>query len=189
MGGPAAPPAGPDRRERGADGPDRIDPGAARTARADHADAADLACAIGIASVLFDVTWMSFVPTVVKDPKHYVEANQKLAVTSSARTSPARHRRSLIAALTAPTALIVDAFSYLASLATLTLVRTPEPSRRRRRRRRRIPPKSATACVSSSGTRSCGRSPWSRRSATSPWSSSGRCSCSTPRGPRSSARC
>jgi MFS family permease len=87
-----------------------------------------LACAIGVASVAFDVSWMSFVPTVVKDPKHYVEANQKLAVTSSsADVAGPGIAGVLISALSAPTALVVDAISYLASLATLILVRSPEP--------------------------------------------------------------
>lgn len=87
-----------------------------------------LATAIGVASVLFDVTWMSFVPAVVKDPKHYVEANQKLSVTSSsADIAGPGISGALISALSAPGALIVDAVSYLASLVTLISVRTTEP--------------------------------------------------------------
>ncbi len=99
-----------------------------------------LACAIGVASVMFDVSWMSFIPTVVKDPAHYVEANQKLAVTSSsADVAGPGIAGALVAALSAPAALVVDAFSYLASLAMLILVRTPEPAPAPAATRRRIP--------------------------------------------------
>lgn len=87
-----------------------------------------LATAIGIASVMFDVSWMSFVPTVVKDPVHYVEANQKLAVTaSSADVAGPGIAGVLISALSAPTALVADALSYLVSLVMLTSVRAREP--------------------------------------------------------------
>ncbi|MFI9365159.1 MFS transporter [Kitasatospora sp. NPDC053057] len=87
-----------------------------------------LACAIGVFSVLFDVSWMSFVPTLVKDPKHYVEANQKLGVTSStADVAGPGLAGLLVGALSAPTALLADAFSYLVSLVTLLTIRTPEP--------------------------------------------------------------
>ncbi|MEU8517729.1 MFS transporter [Kitasatospora sp. NPDC048722] len=87
-----------------------------------------LGCAIGVFSVLFDVSWMSFVPTLVKDPEHYVEANQKLGVTSStADVAGPGLAGLLIGALTAPVALVADAFSYLVSLLTLLWIRTPEP--------------------------------------------------------------
>ncbi|MEE1784028.1 MFS transporter [Streptomyces sp. SP17BM10] len=87
-----------------------------------------LACAIGVFSVLFDVSWMSFVPTLVKDPEHYVEANQKLGVTSSTADVAGPGLAGLvIGALTAPVALVADALSYLVSLLTLLWIRTPEP--------------------------------------------------------------
>ena len=87
-----------------------------------------LACAIGVFSVLFDVSWMAFVPTLVKDPEQYVEANQKLGVTSSsADVAGPGVAGAVIGALSAPTALAADAFSYLISLATLLWIRTPEP--------------------------------------------------------------
>jgi hypothetical protein len=80
------------------------------------------------------------VPTVVKDPKHYVEANQKLSVTSSsADVAGPGIAGLLISALSAPTALVVDAFSYLASLVTLVSVRTPEPELPAAQAKRRIP--------------------------------------------------
>ncbi|MEU4547179.1 MFS transporter [Nonomuraea dietziae] len=77
-----------------------------------------IACVIGVASVLFDVSWMSFVPTLVKDPKHYVEAGAKMGISSSAAdVAGPGLAGALISALTAPVALVVDAFSYLVSLA------------------------------------------------------------------------
>jgi MFS family permease len=88
-----------------------------------------LACAIGIFSVLFDVSWMSFVPALVRDPKHYVEANQKMGTTySTAEVAGPGVAGLLISALTATTALLFDAASYLISLLTLIWIRTPEPA-------------------------------------------------------------
>lgn len=86
-----------------------------------------IACGIGIASVLFDVSWMSYVPTLVKDPKHYVEAYAKLGVTSSsADVAGPGVAGVLVGALTAPTALVFDAFSYLASMLSLVLIKARE---------------------------------------------------------------
>ncbi|SEL64732.1 MFS transporter [Streptacidiphilus jiangxiensis] len=86
-----------------------------------------LACAIGVFSVLFDVSWMSFVPTLVRDPARYPEANQKLGTTSSAAdVAGPGLAGALIGALSAPIALAADAASYLVSLATLLWIRTPE---------------------------------------------------------------
>lgn len=99
-----------------------------------------IACGIGIASVLFDVSWMSYVPTLVKDPKHYVEAYAKLGVTSSsADVAGPGLAGVLVGALTAPTALVFDAFSYLASMVSLVLIsareqRPPPPVTKRRLR-------------------------------------------------------
>jgi len=88
-----------------------------------------IACVVGIFSVLFDVSWMSFVPALVRDAKHYIEANQKLGVTQSTTDVAGPGVAGvLIGWLTAPTALVVDAASYLASLASLLWIRTPEPA-------------------------------------------------------------
>ncbi|MGY0235779.1 MFS transporter [Longispora urticae] len=87
-----------------------------------------IACAIGVASVLFDVSWMSYVPTLVRDPEHYVEAGAKMGVSSSAAdVAGPGLAGALVSAVTAPVALIVDACSYLASVVSLLLIRTPEP--------------------------------------------------------------
>ncbi|WP_246430427.1 MFS transporter [Streptomyces rectiverticillatus] len=99
-----------------------------------------IACAVGVASVLFDVSWMSYVPTLVRDPKHYVEAGAKMGVSSSASDVAGPGLAGvLIGALTAPVALIVDAFSYLVSLVSLLLIRTPEPRPRPPAVRRHVP--------------------------------------------------
>jgi MFS family permease len=87
-----------------------------------------IAFAIGTASVLFDVSWMSYVPALVRDSRQLVEANAKLGVTStSADTAGPGVAGALVGALTAPTAMVVDAVSYLVSLVSLMLIRTPEP--------------------------------------------------------------
>lgn len=86
-----------------------------------------IACAVGVASVLFDVSWMSYVPTLVRDPERYVEAGAKMGMSSSAADVAGPGLAGvLVGALTAPVALIVDAFSYLVSLISLLLIRTPE---------------------------------------------------------------
>lgn len=87
-----------------------------------------IACAVGVASVLFDVSWMPFVPTLVKDPKHYVEASAKMGISSSVSdVAGPGFAGVLVAALTAPVALLVDSFSYAASIVSLLLIRTHEP--------------------------------------------------------------
>lgn len=87
-----------------------------------------LACAIGVASVVFDVNWMSYVPTLVKSPEHYVEAGAKMGVSSSAADVAGPGLAGvLVSALTAPVAMAVDAASYLVSVMSLLLVRTREP--------------------------------------------------------------
>ncbi|WP_326563639.1 MFS transporter [Micromonospora peucetia] len=87
-----------------------------------------IASAIGVASVLFDVSWMSYVPTLVRDPRHYVEASAKMGVSSSvADVAGPGLAGVLIGILTAPMALIANAGSFLVSVVSLLLIRTPEP--------------------------------------------------------------
>lgn len=87
-----------------------------------------IAAAVGIFSVLFDVSWMSFVPTLVKDPRNYAEANQKMGVTqSTSDVAGPGVAGVLISLLGPPAAMVVDAASYLASLATLLWIRNAEP--------------------------------------------------------------
>lgn len=64
--------------------------------------------------MLFDVSWMSYVPTLVRDPADYVEAGAKLAASASAADVAGPGLAGLlVGALTAPVALLVDAGSYL----------------------------------------------------------------------------
>lgn len=87
-----------------------------------------IACLVGTFSVLFDVSWLSFVPTLVKDSEHYVEANQKMGVTQSTTDVAGPGVAGLLIGWLGPaTALVVDAASYLGSLGTLLWIRTPEP--------------------------------------------------------------
>lgn len=86
-----------------------------------------IACAVGIASVLFDVSWMPYVPSIV-DRRHFVAANAKMAMATSASTVAGPGLAgALVAALTAPVTLVVDAFSYLFAIAALLSVRRQEP--------------------------------------------------------------
>ncbi|MEW2069215.1 MFS transporter [Streptomyces sp. NPDC007346] len=86
-----------------------------------------IACALGTASCLFDVSWMPFVPTLVKDPKHYVEANAKMGISQSVSDVAGPGMAGvLVSVLTAPVALIANAGSYLFSTFMLLLVRTRE---------------------------------------------------------------
>jgi MFS family permease len=87
-----------------------------------------IAAAIGIASVLFDLCWMSYIPTLVKDPGHYIEASSKMGIsTSSSEVAGPGIAGILISWLTAPVALLIQVFSYLVSVVSLLLIRTPEP--------------------------------------------------------------
>lgn len=87
-----------------------------------------IACAVGVASVLFDVSWMSYVPTLVRGPRHYVEASAKMGISSSAADIAGPGLAgALISAVTAPVAIVVNAVSYLVSLVMLLLIRTREP--------------------------------------------------------------
>jgi MFS family permease len=89
-----------------------------------------IACTVGVASVLFDVSWMPFVPALVKDTEHYVEASAKMGVSSSmSDVAGPGIAGVLVGALTAPIALLVDSCSYLVSVVSLLLIRTPEAPR------------------------------------------------------------
>ncbi|MFJ3787679.1 MFS transporter [Kitasatospora sp. NPDC090091] len=87
-----------------------------------------IACAVGVASVVFDVSWMSYVPVLVRTPEHYVEASARMGTSSSAADVAGPGLAGLlVSAVTAPVALVVDACSYAASVVSLLLIRTPEP--------------------------------------------------------------
>jgi MFS family permease len=83
--------------------------------------------AVGVVTVLFDVCFMSYVPTLVKDKTLLVEANSKIGTTiATAEVVGPGAAGMLIQLVTAPTALVVDAVSYAVSAVTLRSIRTVE---------------------------------------------------------------
>jgi hypothetical protein len=83
---------------------------------------------VGVAAVLFDVTWMSYVPTLIKDSRYLVEANSKLGVSwSSAEAAGPSVAGVLVSVFTAPYAMVANSITYLVSLISLLMIRTREP--------------------------------------------------------------
>lgn len=84
--------------------------------------------AIGVASVFFDVTWMSYVPALVGDSRHLVEANSKLSMSSSAADVAGPGLGGLLLSfLAAPIVLLLDAITYAVAVLALARVRVREP--------------------------------------------------------------
>jgi MFS family permease len=82
---------------------------------------------VGMAGVLFDVSWMSFVPTLVRDPDYLVEANAKLATTAAtAEAAGPGVAGSLVNLLSAPIAIAANAFTFLGSVLSLLMIRVRE---------------------------------------------------------------
>lgn len=87
-----------------------------------------IAVGIGVATVLFDVSWMSYVPVLVKDRRYLMEANTKLNATSASSDIAGPGLAGvLVSALSAPAAMAANAFSYALSVVSLLIIRTPEP--------------------------------------------------------------
>ncbi|HEV8193323.1 MAG TPA: MFS transporter [Ktedonobacterales bacterium] len=89
-----------------------------------------IAFAVGAFTVLFDVTWLAYVPTLI-EPDELLAANGRV-LTSSAAAEVAGPGLAgiLVQLLTAPLALVTDAVSYVAAAISLLLIRTPEPVQR-----------------------------------------------------------
>ncbi len=82
----------------------------------------------GTLTVFFDVSYMSYIPTLV-GRDDLVEANGKLEASSSiAQVTGPGLGGILVALLTAPFAMLVDAASFLVSALFLSRIRTPELS-------------------------------------------------------------
>jgi predicted MFS family arabinose efflux permease len=81
----------------------------------------------GILTVLFDVSYQAYVPTLVNRAE-LVEANSKLALTESIAdvTGPGL-TGLLVQLITAPMAILLDAFSFVCSAVSVWLIRRPEP--------------------------------------------------------------
>jgi MFS family permease len=88
-----------------------------------------VALGVGLGWVLFDVCWLSYIPSVVTDKRQLIEANSKLGVSfSSAQVAGPGLAGVLVQVLTAPYALAFDAVSYLVSAVSLGAIRRPEPA-------------------------------------------------------------
>jgi MFS family permease len=82
--------------------------------------------AIGACSVVFDVAYLSYLPTVVAR-EHLVEGNSALSVSSStADVGGPGIAGGLIQVLGAPVVLLVDAVSFAVSVLTLARIRTKD---------------------------------------------------------------
>jgi MFS family permease len=81
---------------------------------------------VGILAVFFDVAYQSFLPSLV-DPERLIEGNSKLELSRSAAqiTGPGL-AGAVVQLVTAPVAILADAFSFLASALFLGLIRTRE---------------------------------------------------------------
>jgi Na+/melibiose symporter-like transporter len=86
-----------------------------------------VAAAAGLFTVLFDVSYQAYVPSLV-ERQNILQANAKLALSESvAEVSGPGIAGFLVQALTAPVAIAFDALSFLVSAVSLTLIRKPEP--------------------------------------------------------------
>ncbi len=85
-----------------------------------------VALTAGLLTVVFDVSYQSFVPALLERDQ-LVAGNTKLGLPSSlANVIGPSVGGSLVAALTAPTAIVVDAASFMLSGAVLALIRVRE---------------------------------------------------------------
>jgi MFS family permease len=84
---------------------------------------------VGVATVFFDVAYSAFVPALV-EADALESANARLEATYSvARIAGSGLAGALIALVGAPSAIAVDALSYLVSVAAIATIRTPEEHR------------------------------------------------------------
>ncbi len=82
--------------------------------------------AVGIGTVFFDVSYQSYLPSLV-DRDRLVEGNSKLEISrSGAFVAGPGLAGVLVGAITAPYAVLVDALSFLASAGFLARIRTAE---------------------------------------------------------------
>jgi hypothetical protein len=89
-----------------------------------------IAFGVGVFTVLFDVTWLAYVPTLITTGE-LVEANGKVATSSSAAEVAGPGLGGLLVqVLSAPLALLADSVSYIVATITLLVIRTPEPKPR-----------------------------------------------------------
>ncbi|MBA3376643.1 MAG: MFS transporter [Actinobacteria bacterium] len=81
---------------------------------------------VGVGTVFFDVAYQSYLPSLV-DRSQLVDGNSKLEVSrSGAALAGPGLAGVLIGAITAPYAILVDAFSFIGSAALIVRIRRPE---------------------------------------------------------------
>jgi MFS family permease len=81
---------------------------------------------VGVLTVFFDVAYQSYLPSLV-DREQLVDGNAKLQLTvSTAQVAGPGLAGALIAAITAPYAIVLDAVSFVVSTAFLIRIRRPE---------------------------------------------------------------
>lgn len=86
-----------------------------------------VAFSVGVFSVFFDVSYLSFLPALVGRDR-LVEANSKLeASASGAQVAGPFLGGVLVGVLSAPFAILIDAISYLVSAVLLRRIETEEP--------------------------------------------------------------
>ncbi len=89
---------------------------------------AAIAFAVGIFTVLFDLTWLAYVPTLITS-NELVEANGKVATSAAAAEVAGPGLGGLLVQLlSAPVALLADAISYVVATITLLAIHAPEPA-------------------------------------------------------------
>jgi MFS family permease len=82
--------------------------------------------AVGVLTVFFDVAYQSYLPFLV-DRDHLIEGNSKLQLTVSiAQVGGPSLSGGLIAAITAPYAIVADAISYVVSTGFMLRIRKEE---------------------------------------------------------------
>lgn len=87
-----------------------------------------IAFVIGWMSMVFDVSWMAYVPSLLRGRTDLAQANARLGIgSSSADAAGPALGGALITAVSAPTAMVLDSLTYAVSVLTLWRIRTPEP--------------------------------------------------------------
>lgn len=83
---------------------------------------------VGIMSVLFEVAYRAFLTPLVRR-EHLMDANSKLETSQAvAQLAGPGLAGALVVLLTAPVAIAADALSFLLSVASLGMIRAPEPA-------------------------------------------------------------
>ncbi|MBC7924017.1 MAG: MFS transporter, partial [Bryobacteraceae bacterium] len=86
-----------------------------------------VAALVGICTVLFDVSYQAYLPSLV-GAESLFDDNRRLAMSAStAEILGPSMTGVLIQTITAPVAILVDAFSFLASAISIIAIRRPEP--------------------------------------------------------------